>query len=185
MHMKSLSMRVQGKIASKMSSKILAKQIVNGPTADIIENCFQIATIHLGEKKKAETWMKDLIKVVVKVALLGKNEQFTRQQLLLVEEFQRKFELICKSSVAFYQVQNTYDGEFMEKLAKEAHTLLHAIVKNHLTESSIGRIDHVFSLFTNRQLMDDMFDPRSKFYPYLGDIVASLGILIDNGTIGT
>ena len=178
-------MRMQGKIASKMSSKVVVKQIVDGPTSDIIENCFQIATLHLQDKKSAEKWMNDLIKIVVKVALLGKNEQFTRHELLDVEEFQRKFELICKSSVAFYQVQNTYDGDFMEKLANEAHALLHSIVKNHLTENSIARIDHVFNLFTNRKLMDESFDPTSKYHLYLGEIVTSLNILIDNGTIGT
>ena len=56
-------MRMQGKIASKMSSKVVAKQIVDGPTSDIIENCFKIATHHLKDKKSAEKWMKNLIKV--------------------------------------------------------------------------------------------------------------------------
>ena len=164
---------------------MLAKQIVKGPTADIIDNCFQIATLYLRDKKSAEIWMNDLIKVVVKVALLDKNEQFTKHELLDVEEFQRKFELICKSAVAFHQVQNTYDGDFMERLANEARTLLYSFVKNHLTENSIGRIDHVFSLFTNRRLMDEIFQPGSKYEQYLRSIVTSLNILIDNGTIDT
>jgi len=51
---KTLGMRIQGKIASKMSTKGLAKQVVDGTTSELIDNCYKIAKINLGNKKDAE-----------------------------------------------------------------------------------------------------------------------------------
>merc|ERR1712212_279254 len=77
---KTLGIRIQGKIASKMSSKGLAKQIVDGPTADIIDNCYRIANLYLQIKKDAEKVMKNIIKIVVKIALLYRNGLFTKEE---------------------------------------------------------------------------------------------------------
>jgi len=180
---KTLGMRIQGKIASKMSSKGLAKQIVDGPTSEIIDNCYKIAKTYLQSKKDAEKVMKNLIKIVVKVAILSRNNLFTKEELVYVDQFQKKFKTISKSIISFYEVEFTYDGEYMEKVIKDSQELLQQFVKNHLTEKSLKRIEHVYSLYSNPDLLGEVFEPGSKYRPYLGSITNSLNTLIENGEI--
>jgi len=176
-------MRIQGKVASKMSSKGLAKQIVDGPTSEIIDNCYRIAKVYLQSKKDAEKVMKNIIKIVVKVAILYRNNMFSKEELAYVEQFQRKFKTISKAIISFYQVDFTYDVDYMERVIKDSQELLESFVKAHLTEKSLKRIEHVYSLYSDPKLLDAVFESDSKYRPYLGNISSSLNALIDNGEI--
>ena len=180
---KTLGIRIQGKLASKMSSKGLAKQIVDGPTSVIIDYCYRIAKLYLQSKKDAEKVMKNIIKIVVKIALLYRNGLFTKEELAIVEQFQRKFKTISKAIISFYEVDFTYDKDFLCRVIKDSQELLDSFVKAHLTEKSMKRIEHVYNLYTDPNLLDAVFEPNSKYRPFLGSICTSLNLLIDNGEI--
>lgn len=180
---KTLAMRIQGKIASKMSTKGLAKQVVDGPTSDLIDDCYKIAKIHLGNKKDAEKVMKNMIKIVVKVAILSRNNVFTDDELVLVRDFQKKFKSIAKTIISFYEVDFTCDAEFMVKIMGESKELLKKSVKNHLTEKSLNRIDSVYAVYSNEGLLSEAFQPGSKYRVHLGNIVKGLNTLIEQGEL--
>jgi transcription termination factor NusB len=180
---KTLGIRIQGKIASKMSGKSLAKQVVDGPTSDIIDNCYRIAKLYLGNKKDAEKVMKNIIKIVVKIAILYRNNCFTAEELKTVEKFQSKFKTISKSIISFYEVDFTYDSEYLNLVIKDSQELLDSFVRSHLTEKSMKRIEHVYNLYSDKKLLDAVFESGSKYRPHLGAICHSLNQLIDNGEI--
>lgn len=181
---KTLAMRIQGKIASKMSTKGLAKQVVDGPTSDLIDNCYKIAKIRLsGNKKDAEKIMKNMIKIVVKVAILSRNNAFTDDEMVLVRQFQAKFSTIAKTIISFYEVDFTFDADYMVKIMTDSQDLLKRSVKNHLTEKSLNRIDNVYELYSNAELLEEAFTPDSKYRSYLGSIVTGLNTLLEQGEL--
>ena len=53
-HCKTLGVQIKRKIASKMSSKELTKQVVDELTSDLIDICYKIAKHYLENKKNAE-----------------------------------------------------------------------------------------------------------------------------------
>lgn len=180
---KTLGMRIQGKIASKMSTKGLAKQVVDGPTSDLIDNCYKIAKIYLGNKKDAEKVMKNMIKIVVKVAILSRNNVFNKEEIEKVQVFQRKFKTIAKTVISFYEVDFTFDAEYMITAMAESKELLKSFVKNHLTEKSLNRIDNVYAVYADDVLLNEAFLPDSRYRPYLGNIVTGLNTLIEQGEL--
>lgn len=181
---KTLAMRIQGKIASKMSTKGLAKQVVDGPTSDLIDNSYKIAKIRLsGNKKDAEKVMKNMIKIVVKVAILSRNNVFTEDELVLVRKFQLKFKTIAKTLISFYEVDFTFDGDYMVKIMDESKDFLKGSVRNHLTEKSLNRIDHVYGVYSDTQLLTEVFTPGSKYRPFLENIVIALNTLLEQGEL--
>ena len=182
-HSKTLGMRIQGKIASKMSSKGLAKQVVDGPTSELIDNCYKIAKTYLDSKKDAEKIMKNMIKIVIKVAILSRNNQFTSEELKYVEQFQKKFKSIAKTIISFYEVDFTFDCDYMTKVCKESQDLLILFTKDHLTEKSMKRIDHVYNFYSDPKVLDAAFQPGSKYRPYLSNIVKALNTLIEQGEL--
>ena len=180
---KTLAMRIQGKIASKMSTKGLAKQVVDGPTSDLIDDCYKIAKIYLGNKKDAEKVMKNMIKIVVKVAILSRNSVFSDDELVQVRDFQKKFKTIAKTIISFYEVDFTFDAEYMVQIMGESKELLKKSVKNHLTEKSLNRIDSVYTVYSNEALLSEAFTTDSKYRSHLGNIVKGLNTLIEQGEL--
>ncbi|XP_047140229.1 tumor necrosis factor alpha-induced protein 8-like protein isoform X2 [Hydra vulgaris] len=182
-HAKSIGLRIQGKIASKMSSKGLAKQVVDGPTSELIDNCYRIAKYYLESKKDAEKIMKNMIKIVVKVALLSSNNRFTKEEMSIIQNFQNKFKTIAKSIISFYEVDFTFDCEYTVTMMKDSQKLLEKLVCNHLTAKSLKRIECVYNFYSNPDVLDSVFQPGSKFRPYLANIVKSLNTLIEQGQL--
>ena len=182
-HAKSIGLRIQGKIASKMSSKGLAKQVVDGPTSELIDNCYRIAKNYLESKKEAEKIMKNMIKVVVKVALLSSNNRFTKEEMSIIQNFQSKFKTIAKSIISFYEVDFTFDCEYTVTMMRDSQKLLEKAVCNHLTAKSLKRIESVYNFYSNPEVLDSVFQPGSKFRPYLANVVKSLNTLIEQGQL--
>ncbi|KAK2718934.1 hypothetical protein QYM36_006071, partial [Artemia franciscana] len=66
-------------------------------------------------KKEAEKIVKNIIKIVVKVGFLAKNDQFGREELIVAENFRRKFHSLCMTVVSFHEVDFSYDRTFLLK----------------------------------------------------------------------
>lgn len=57
--------------------------------------------------------MKNIIKMVTKISLLARNEQFTPDELKLASEFQSKFRKTAMTVISFYEVDFSYDQKFL------------------------------------------------------------------------
>ena len=71
----SLALRFQKKVASKMSSKSVAKIFIDDTTGRILDNLSSLIKDFSGSKKQAESILTDIIKIIVKIGILFKNNQ--------------------------------------------------------------------------------------------------------------
>ena len=75
--------------------------------------------------------------------MLQRGDKFNveeKSNLLLI---QTDLHTLVKTLITFYQVDYTYDKAFLIKNLLELETLLKDLIRPHLTEKSIGRIEQV------------------------------------------
>lgn len=134
-----------------------------------------------GSKKEAENLVKNIIKIVIKVGILYRNDQFDNEESLWVIQFKKKFRSAAMVMISFYEVEFTYDSNYLLTAMRELHVLLRQLVQHHLTEKSLLRIDFVFNFFSNQTFLDAVFKRDSSYSPLLSRFVGDLNRALDEG----
>ncbi|XP_017839927.1 tumor necrosis factor alpha-induced protein 8-like protein isoform X2 [Drosophila busckii] len=176
-----IGLRAQKKILSRMATKNIAKTFIDGTTASLLDNLYKLCRMHSGNKARAEKLIKNIIKIVIKIGILHRNNQFSAEELQNAENFKRKFHNTQLSIVSFYEVDFTFDLAYLQKSIRESHAALKSIVQPHLTDKSIGRIDDVFEFFGDAVLLETAFKPNSPYHEIMGNIVADINAAMDTG----
>ena len=180
---KSLGLRAQKKLLGKMASKKIAKHFIDDTSARLLDQVYRMSRDYSGSKKTAEKLMKDVIKTVIKVGILYRNEQFNAEELEMAERFKKKFRTVAMTVISFYEVDYSFDKNFLSRALNECRAMLRQLVARHLTDKSFGRIDNVFNFFGDMEFLDTMFRPDSSYRPQLDKIVVDLNYLIDNNVL--
>ncbi|KAJ8932940.1 hypothetical protein NQ314_014319 [Rhamnusium bicolor] len=108
-------------------------------------------------KKEAEKLVKNIIKVVIKLGVLHRNNMLSEGEIKQAEKFKSKFRMAGMAIISFYEVDFSYDRNYVVNALHESQKCLEIIVSKHLTEKSLSRIESVFSFFTNEQFLDAIF----------------------------
>ncbi|CAL4124833.1 unnamed protein product, partial [Meganyctiphanes norvegica] len=125
--------------------------------------------------------------------------KFTLKPIFIAQELpdrqKRKVLRVLKQFVTFteksFSLKNSYFYKSMntftdcQNIWNFFHILCisEKLVKNHLTEKSLGRIDHVFNFFSDPAFMEEMFKSESPYRPTLQKIVDDMGKAFDEGGI--
>lgn len=134
-------------------------------------------------KSEAEKLVRNIIKVVIKLGVLHRNGLFSTEELKQAERFKTRFRMVGMAIISFYEVDFSYDRNYLTSGLNESRKCLQSIVSKHLTDKSLSRIDSVFNFFTNEQFLDNLFRADSEYRPILGRIVADLNKAIENGDL--
>uniref|UniRef100_A0A1B0C0I5 Uncharacterized protein n=1 Tax=Glossina palpalis gambiensis TaxID=67801 RepID=A0A1B0C0I5_9MUSC len=148
--------------------------------------CFGALTIGIwktGNKVKAEKIIKNIIKIVIKISVLHRNNQFNPEEQKHAETFKRKFQNTQLSVISFYEVDYSFDLPYLQNSIRESHDTLKMVVQRHLTEKSLNRIDEVFEFFTDATLLETAFKANSPYSDLMGKIVADINTAMDTGDI--
>ncbi|KAL1397453.1 hypothetical protein pipiens_009751 [Culex pipiens pipiens] len=181
---KDIGLRAQKKILSRMATKNVAKVFIDGTTASLLDNVYRLAKAHSGSKKDAERLVKNIIKIVIKIAVLHRNGQFNGEELKQADKFRAKFQTLQMAIISFYEVDYSFDLNYLLKSLQEVDTLLKSCVARHLTDKSMGRIQEVFEFFSDPSLLELAFKQDSSPYRDIMDkIVTDLNKAMENGDI--
>ncbi|GAB1600735.1 tumor necrosis factor alpha-induced protein 8-like [Argonauta hians] len=178
-----IGLRVQKKLLGKMSNKKIAKIFVDETLAHVLDNMCRILKDYSSNKKEVEKILKYIIKTIVKIGILFRNDQFNQAELAKIEVFKQKFNNLAMTIISFCEVDFTYDNIFLRKNLEECRSLIQEIVHRHLTDKSKGRIDTVFKYFSDADLLDELFSSSSKYKEELNSIVADMHKMIDEGNL--
>lgn len=176
---KDIGLRAQKKILSRMASKNVAKVFIDETTSSLLDNLYKLTKQQLGSKKEAEKLVKNIIKIVIKLAILQKNDVFTADETRKTNTFYQKFLKLQMSIISFFEVDFSFDLNYLQKLITEVHELLKDIVGNHLTEKSISRIDEIFNSFNNPQFLESIFKADSPHREVMAKIVDDLNKVME------
>lgn len=179
----SLGLRFQKNIASKMASKNVAKVFIDEKTGRILDNLYKLAKDYTSSKKEAEKILKDTIKIIIKIGVLHKNDQFSQDELRVCDEFRQKFHLLTKSALSFYEVDYTFDKNHLSDSLKQCKELTQCIIKRHLTDKSKQRVDHVYDFFSDTKFLEEIYKPNSPHKTTVALIAEDVRSLLDEGSI--
>lgn len=180
---KGLGLRMQKKLASKMSSKSVAKVFIDEETGLLLDNVYQLVKEYTSDKKEGEKMVKYLIKITIKIAIAFRNDQFNKEELVLIEDYKKKFKSTVMTVTSFVDVDFTFDKHYLAKVLHENCALLHLIIKRHTTDKTKGKVDHVFKLFCDTEFLEAVFTPGSRYTPIMKKISSQLDNLMETGTI--
>ncbi|XP_077285834.1 tumor necrosis factor alpha-induced protein 8-like protein sigmar isoform X2 [Arctopsyche grandis] len=178
-----IGLRAQKKILSRMTNKNVVKVFIDDNSASLLDNLYKLAKIHSGNKKEAEKLVKNIIKVIIKLGVLYRNEQFSQEELQAADKFWNKFQLAQMAVISFYEVDFSYDRPYLMNAFNESHQALRFIVQKHLTEKSLSRIDWVFAFFNNAKFLDGLFKKDSEYSETLSKLVADMHKAMDSGDL--
>ena len=176
---RSLGLRIQKKVYGKFSNKTVAKQFIDDDMGALLDTLHTILKAELGDSKKADKVIKNMIKITVKIGLLYKNKQFNAEELAMGASFRSKLRKAALTVISFHEVDFTYDRAFLVQVVNECGEMLHKIVDRHLSEKSHGRISMVISNFSNGQLLDKVFQSDGPYYQYLEGISQGFHKVVD------
>ncbi|KAM6474516.1 tumor necrosis factor alpha-induced protein 8 isoform 1-T1 [Liasis olivaceus] len=180
---KNLAIQAQKKILGKMASKSIATALIDDTSSDVLDELYRVTKEYIQNKKEAEKIIKNLIKTVIKLAILYRNNQFNQEETVLMEKFKKKVHQLAKTVVSFYQVDYTFDRNFLSKLLNECRDLLHQIIHRHLTAKSHGRVNHVFDHFSDCEFLAALYNPFGSYKTHLQRLCDGVNKMLDEGNI--
>lgn len=84
---KSLALQAQKKLMSKMATKSMANLFIDDTSSEVLDELYRVTKEYTRNRKESQKIIKNLIKVVVKLGVLYRNNQFNSEELVLVENF--------------------------------------------------------------------------------------------------
>ncbi|XP_072272150.1 tumor necrosis factor alpha-induced protein 8 isoform X1 [Pyxicephalus adspersus] len=181
---KYLAVQAQKKILGKMaSSKYIATSLIDDTSGEVLDELYQVTKEFTQSKKEAEKVIKNLIKTVIKLAVLYRNNQFNQDEIALMEKFKRKVHQLAMTVVSFHQVDYTFDRNVLSKLLNECRDLLHQVIERHLTAKSHGRINNVFDHFSNIEFLAALYNPFGPYKSHLQRLCDGVNKMLEEDNI--
>lgn len=84
---KSLALQAQKKLMSKMATKSMANLFIDDTSSEVLDELYRVTKEYTRNRKESQKIIKNLIKMVVKLGVLYRNNQFNSEELILVENF--------------------------------------------------------------------------------------------------
>uniref|UniRef100_A0A1B6ESN0 Tumor necrosis factor alpha-induced protein 8-like protein n=1 Tax=Cuerna arida TaxID=1464854 RepID=A0A1B6ESN0_9HEMI len=175
-----IGLRAQKKILGRMAAnKNTRKIFIDDNTASLLDNLFKMIRLYTDNKKEAEKLVKHIIKTVIKIGVLYRNDELNAADMACAERFKNKFHAAAMAVLSFHEVDFTYDRQYLLSALQEAHANLRQLVQNHLKEKSLQRIDSVFLFFTNPNFLDAVFQRNSEYKEILDKMVEDINYAMD------
>lgn len=84
---KSLALQAQKKLMSKMATKSMANLFIDDTSSEVLDDLYRVTKEYTRNRKESQKIIKNLIKMVVKLGVLYRNNQFNGEELILVDNF--------------------------------------------------------------------------------------------------
>ncbi|XP_005992021.1 tumor necrosis factor alpha-induced protein 8-like protein 1 [Latimeria chalumnae] len=180
---KHMALQAQKKLLSKMASKTMANVFIDDTSSEVLDELYRITKEYTKNKKEAQKIIKNLIKVVIKLGLLFRNNQFNPDELALVDIFRKKVHTLAMTAVSFYQIDFTFDRRVMSSMLNDCRDLLHQVTNRHLTAKSHSRINHIFNHFADCDFLATLYGPSEFYRAHLQVICEGINKMLDEGNI--
>lgn len=180
---KDLAMKAQKKILSNMASKSVVQMFIDDTSSEILDELYRVSKEFTGNRTEAQKVIKDLIKVVVKIAVLFRHNRFSEEELSLAQKFKKKLQQGAMTAISFHEVDFTFDKAVMSEILTSCRDMLLKLVGTHLTPKSHGRINHVFNHYSDPELLTQLYNPSGPFKSNLTKICNGLNKLLEEGKL--
>lgn len=122
-------MRAQKKILSNMANKSVAQMFIDDTSSEILDELYRVSKEYTGNRTEAQKVIKDLVKVVVKVAVLFKHNRFSEDELSIAQNFKKKLHQGAMTAISFHEVHPIYSETKMCQISNPSYHIC-----NHISQ---------------------------------------------------
>ena len=117
--------------------------------------------------------------------MLQRGEKFSPEERSSLFKIQKTLRTVAMTLISFYQVDHTYDRNFVIKYLSDLEGLLKALISNHLTDKSVGRVEQIFSVMKTPEFLDSVYVPKKnlEMRDIMGNVVTDLNRCIEAGIL--
>ncbi|CAL8086490.1 unnamed protein product [Orchesella dallaii] len=180
---KDFAVRAQKKILGQFSSRKAAKVFINENLATLLDLLYQLMKSHTQDKKVAEKFVKNIIKLSIKIGVLAQNDQFSQEEIRIANKFADMFRNTAMTIASFIEVDFSYDRNVLIKTVNDCESQLKLLVKNHLTDKSVSRLQSVANHLRDPTLLDAAFKKGTPQNEIMIQMVNEINKAIENGDL--
>jgi len=180
---KDFALRAQKKILSQLSSRKAVKVFINENLSNLLDLLYQLIKTHTKDKKVAEKFAKNLIKLSIKIGILTQNDQCSDAEEQIAHNFTEMLRTMAKTIASFIEVDFTYDRKFLLTAVSECEVEMKSLVQNHLTDKSLSRITFLADHLRDTSLLDSAFTSGTPLHAIMVKIVEEINKALDNGDL--
>ncbi|XP_019696581.1 tumor necrosis factor alpha-induced protein 8-like protein isoform X1 [Harpegnathos saltator] len=180
-----LGLRAQKKLLGRIVSTGAGRSLlIDDATASLLDNLYKLmenitkGNPHL-DKKEPEKVLKNIVKLSIKIGLVQRSHQFRPSDAEKLEEIREALAAMAMTVVSFYEVDYSYDQEFLSGSLERCRALIQELIKPHLTDKSSQRCDQVFDFLSYPKFLDSVFRYDSEHRSVLGMLVSDLNKALD------
>eukprot|EP00091_Calanus_sinicus_P006052 TRINITY_DN16647_c0_g1_i3.p1 TRINITY_DN16647_c0_g1~~TRINITY_DN16647_c0_g1_i3.p1 ORF type:complete len:190 (-),score=71.50 TRINITY_DN16647_c0_g1_i3:68-637(-) len=181
-----VAFEIQKNFASKFfSNKTVAKSLIDDTSGNLLDNLYLLLYVFTKNKKESEKTTRNIIKIAIKLGMLQRGEKFSPQDKSSLIQIQKNLRAVAMTLISFYQVDFTYDRNFVIKYLTELETLLKNLISNHLTDKSVGRVEQIFGVVKTPEFLDSVYVPKknSEMREIMGKVVSDLNRCLEAGIL--
>ena len=92
---------------------------------------------------------------------------------------------VAMTLISFYEVDHTYDRNFVIKYLTELETLLKNLISKHLTDKSLARVEQIFGVVKTPEFLDNIYVPKRnvEMRDIMAKVVKDLNNCIEAGVL--
>uniref|UniRef100_A0A1I8IGA3 Tumor necrosis factor alpha-induced protein 8-like protein n=1 Tax=Macrostomum lignano TaxID=282301 RepID=A0A1I8IGA3_9PLAT len=182
-----IGVKAQRKLASGLSNRKTARLILDERANNLLDKAFKVLLLVASSRREAEKVTKSVIKLVVKIGLLARQEQFSRDEESVDcgRQLRLRFRNLIMSVSSFHRIEYTYDRCFLLDQLEACHRLLRSMLGSHLTEKSQALLELVFEFFCRPEVLDAMFQASANcsLHTAFTQLCRELDDFVDSGVI--
>ena len=113
--------------------------------------------------------------------MLLRGEKFSNDEKQNLLKIQKNLRTEAMTLISFYEVDHTYDRNFVIKYLTELESLLKNLITNHLTDKSVGRVEQIFGVVKTPDFLDSVYVPKRnvEMRDIMGKVVIDLNKCIE------
>jgi len=177
-----VAFEVQKSFANKFfSNKTVAKTLIDDTSSHLLDNLYLLLYVFTKNKKESEKTTRNIIKISIKLGMLLRGEKFSSDEKQNLLKIQRNLRTVAMTLISFYEVDHTYDRNFVIKYLTELETLLKNLIINHLTDKSVSRVEQIFGVVKTADFLDSVYVPKKnvEMRDIMGKVVIDLNKCIE------
>ena len=126
-----------------------------------------------------------MIKISIKLGLLLRGEKFSAEEKENLMKIQKNLRTIAMTLISFFEVDHTYDRNFVIKYLAELESLLKSLITKHLTEKSVSRVEQIFGVVKTPDFLDNIYVPKKnqEMREQMSLVVADLNKCLASGVL--
>ena len=136
-------------------------------------------------KKESEKTTQNIIKITIKLGVLLRGDKFSSEEKESLLKIQKNLRTVSMTLISFYEVDHTYDRNFVIKYLTDLETLLKTLISKHLTEKSVSRVEQIFGVVKTPEFLDSIYVPKKnvEMRKIMAKVVKDMNSCIEAGVL--